>query len=228
MVIQAVSQAFKRIERSQKFIGLGILGLIGILFGGYFLYQGYVAKREQQAQIRFVDSIEILMQANTAGFDPKRKKYQQGLYEEAELAFQAAYDQNKSAYLAPYFVAMQATALIKQGKRAEAIAQYKKAIDLLSQKATMKNLFKIQIALLKIDDEALHENGIKELTQLAQNSDNMYQDLAQYYLGNYYWSNDQLDQAKSVWLQLMESQKESDLFVSPWAELAGMKLASIF
>ncbi len=225
--MQFVADTLKRIDRTQQIIGLAIIVFIGMSIGGYFVYHQYVANRERQAHVRFSDSLEILLQSEAAGKNPERKKYQQGLQEEAELAFQAGYDQHSSSYLAPYFIAMQASALIKQGKQDEARELYQKALASMPSRSPLRNLFATEIALLQIDNEASHETGLKALQSLAADSANKYQDFAQYYLGQFYWSQGKMQEAKTIWLKLIEEQKQYGEAASPWAQLATTQVSQI-
>jgi hypothetical protein len=223
--MQIVADALKRIDRTQQIIGLSIVILIGI--AGYVAYHHYMIKRERQAYARFTDSLEILLQGEAAKQNPEHKKYQQGLYEEAELAFQAGFDQHSDSNLAPYFRAMQASALVKQGKFDDAFHQLERAVDKIPTRSPLRALFTTQIALMKIDNTAMHEVGLQELRTLATDSSNHYQDLARYYLGQYYWSQGNLDEAKSEWLALIQEQKQYGDAASPWAQLAGTRISQI-
>ena len=51
---------------------------------------------------------------------------------------------------------------------------------------------------------------------LAQNKDNMFRDSAQYYLGRYYWAHNQIDDARAVWQQLVDEQRDEKMAPSPW------------
>ncbi len=228
MSMQAMVKNVQGLDRTYRMVALSFVGCIGIAIGGYFIYQARVAKREQQAHMRFADSFDILFQAGAAGYDEKRKKYQQGLFQEAELAFHAGHQHHKGAYLAPYFLVMKAVALLKQGKRDEALEHYQKAVKLMPASSPLKNLYATSVALMQIDNEATHEVGLKQLQQLAQDTANIYRDVAQYYLGSYYWSGDDIAQAKSVWQALVNDQRfVAGEAASPWAELAQTQLAQL-
>ncbi|MEX0671902.1 MAG: hypothetical protein WD068_00950 [Candidatus Babeliales bacterium] len=218
------ADALKRMDRTQKIISLTVIGFIGASIGGYLVYRPYIANREQQAHVRFVDSMEIYLQAQAAGQDKDKKKYQQGLYEEAELAFHAGSDQHASSYLSPYFIALQASAMLQQGKRDEALVLYEKAYNSIPTRSPVRNLFAIQLALIQIDDEKTSVNGVKSLQSLASDTANQYQDLAQFYLGQYYWSRGEIEEAKTVWLKLIEDQHQYGDASSPWAQLASMRI----
>jgi hypothetical protein len=90
----------------------------------------------------------------------------------------------------------------------------------------VRPLFALKRALIRLDssDTALQEQGLHELTALAQDAANICSDAAQFYLGQYYWSIDQLDKAQTVWQQLVAQRRVEPGMSSPWAELASAKL----
>ena len=61
---------------------------------------------------------------------------------------------------------------------------------------------------------------------LAQDKNNKNRDMAQFYLGLYYFSADNLADAKKVWLELVEQSTDTKNS-SPWAQEAEQKLASL-
>ena len=120
----------------------------------------------------------------------------------------------------PYYLSFQADGLLKQGKKNEAIGVMDEMIQHMPVSSPLLPLFKTKRALIKLDsdDEAIQQEAVQELEVLAKDSDNQFQDLAQFYLGRYYWSNDQIVEAKQVWQQLVDEQRKQRLAPSPWAE----------
>jgi hypothetical protein len=81
--------------------------------------------------------------------------------------------------------------------------------------------------LLDTDDSSMQERGKSALLSLMQDEDNRYKDIAFYYLGRFYFVNDQLDSAQKIWKELVDSQHMEQAAYSPWASLAQQKLDQI-
>ncbi|HEX4068828.1 MAG TPA: hypothetical protein VHX42_01895, partial [Candidatus Babeliales bacterium] len=88
-------------------------------------------------------------------------------------------------------------------------------------------LYEMERSLLQldVDDAKLNEIGLETLQKLAQDKDNMYRDSAQYYLGRYYWSNNQIADARAIWQQLVDEQRDEKMSPSPWVQQVQQQLA---
>ena len=196
------------------FMGLGAL----ILCGGFFmLYRWYVVSREQSVQKIFSQQVLAFDRAKT----PDE-------LEAMALEFKASHDANAGSHLAPYFTAYEVDALLKLDKKTEALAALDALIASLSSSNPLINLYKTKRALLKfdMDDANLQESGLKELQQLTQDKKNHERDMAQFYLGLYYYGAENVAEAKKVWQELVEQfidVKKS----SPWAQQAAQKLDAL-
>jgi len=162
--------------------------------------------------------------------------YQEALQGKDELAwgnvamlFNVGYEQHSSSALAPYFMMFYADSLLRKSDRAEAIAKMEEAINAAPADSPFINLFKTKLALVKVDDDisAISQEGLQLLKTLADDVDNTSRDMALYYLGLYYWTQDNLNEAKMIWQQLVDAFKHEKIGASPWASLAHTKLEQI-
>jgi hypothetical protein len=117
--------------------------------------------------------------------------------------------------------------LAKQAKGAQAIEAIGTVVASLPKESPVMPLYKTKLALMKIDmqDDALRAQGVDELRKLALDKDNKNNDVAQYYLGLYHWTRNELTEALDIWKNLVASQASEKLAASPWASLAQEKLA---
>jgi hypothetical protein len=190
--------------------------VIGAVCAAYLIYQWYACNQAQAAQELFEEQV--------AGY-VRAKSHEQ--LESAVQDLKSAHDQSSGA-MAPYFTAYEVDALIKLGKREEAIQGLDSLITSLSSSNPFVNLYKTKRALLKIDSEDIQtkEAGRVELENLAQDKKNKNRDEAQFYLGLYYYVADNMELAKKVWQELAEQSVESK-YPSSWSEQAKMRLESL-
>ena len=81
--------------------------------------------------------------------------------------------------------------------------------------------------MLADTDEQESVKGVQMLTELANDSSNMYQDAALYHLGRYYFVHDDFAQAKQTWTLLVDSHRLETTAPSSWALLAEQKLSQL-
>jgi hypothetical protein len=173
-----------------------ILVALGIILGIRMGYRWYDIKRNEAAQRAFSQAVAQFDKAQQAPVD---------MWGEVAMAFKLGYEQHSSSSLAPYFLAFQAQALLRQG-------HYREALDLLDSvekqgtPTPFARLYTIQKTLIKLDQEDTdtQEQGLQELLAIAQDAKNKYRDEALYYLGFYYWSRGDLVRAKAEWQLLVQ------------------------
>ena len=220
MTLQKISLVFRQMvraiygEKVKQFKYLKhifiCLGIVLSCVATFMLYRFYVMYRERASQKVFSEYVELF----------QKEHAEDGEWQKITAQFQHGYDQHSGSYLAPYYLSFQADGLLKQGKKNEAIGVMDEMIQHMPVSSPILSLFKTKRALIKLDsdDEAIQQEAVQELEVLAKDSDNQFQDLAQFYLGRYYWSNDQIVEAKQVWQQLVDEQRKQRLAPSPWAE----------
>ena len=206
-------------KNSDKISRYGFIAMVAIVVfvALFYGYRWYVVSREQTVQKIFSEQVIEYNKAHT-----------QGQLDTMVIDLQSGHDQYASSHLAPYFTAYEVDALLKLGKKAEALASLDALIASLSSSNPLINVYKTKRALLKfdMDDAVFLEEGIRELQQLATDVHNKDRDLAQFYLGLHYYVIDNLIEAKKVWQDLIELSLDSQN-PSPWAEQAKQRLESL-
>jgi len=205
----------------KHFVLSGIVVLLAVV-GSLVTYKVHVTSREQAAQKTFSECLEEYYKIMNGD---KSEQWQ-----EVERAFALGYERHKSANLAPYFLAFQAEALVQQKKQPEAIALMDTLLSSLSHSSPLYANYATKRALMKLDlaDDAEYQKiGLQELTLLAHDKNNNAKDLALFYLGYYFWSNNDFAGAKKEWTELTELNQKEAKYPSVWAQLAQMKLQQL-
>ncbi|TET06952.1 tetratricopeptide repeat protein [Candidatus Dependentiae bacterium] len=198
-----------------------ILMLILLGATGFWCYRWW--QRQQEAITQ--KALSECLYAYQAAFQDKDESWAN-----VTMLFNVGYEQHSSSSLAPYFLIFYADALFKQGKRNEALEKFDEAIKIVPSDSPLLFLYKTKRALIQMDDEEHtgRDEGLQELKLLAENEENKNRDMALYYLGLYYWAQDNVKEAQAIWQKLV-----NDFFThekigsSPWAVLARTKLEQI-
>lgn len=205
----------KYVTQYRTYFLAGLLAVAGVVgFGTYWYF--YTIKYEESAQQAFS---EVLHDYDRAYATPE-------LWSDVEIGAKTGYRQYARSALAPFFLAMQSEALLQQQKGQEALAVMKMMLDKLSSRSRFYSLYKIKEARIKIDSDSagIKEDGVRQLTSLANDEENRYQDEALYYLGMYYQTQGQKDKAQDVWQQLSAIKHDDKQGLSPWFLLAEQQL----
>lgn len=190
-------------------------------FGGYLGYRWYVVSREQAAHQTFAQAMyeyQTAIRSNSP----------------AELATVDAliargYDQHKASNIAPLFLALKADIQLQRNDVTQAMETLQQLVTALPATSPLAPLYKAKRALILLDssDEALQKNGVDELLSLARDKSNKVNDMALFYLGRYYWSKNDLDDAKRVWQELVNSYSMQEAYPSPWVQEASQALKQL-
>lgn len=196
------------------------LSIAAVATSSFFAYRWYVMYRERSAYkalTQYLDDYRRTRSEQDADWSP------------IEDLFKLGYEQHSSSHLAPFFLAFEADALIQQNKKIEAVKIFDEMISKSSAQDPLLPLFKTKRALVQLDieDSAAKEAGLQELISLGNDTKNIFNDVALYYLGEYYFVQDKLTEAKQTWQQLVNQQKHEQVMISPWAQLAQRKLDQI-
>ncbi len=215
MIMGAKVAKFKYIKHIM--VGIALLGVVGSTF---LMYRFWVVYRERASQKVFAESVE---KYNVA-FQSEAPDW-----EDIAVLFEKQYQQNTRSYLAPYLLQYKAEALLQQGRKSEAVEVMDRVIGQLQASSPLLPLLKTKRALIKLDipDEVMNQAGLEELEDLVRDTKNQFKDVSLFYLGRYYWSTDRIAQAKQVWQQLVNEQRQQKLAPSPWADEVKEKLASV-
>ncbi|HSC25409.1 MAG TPA: hypothetical protein VLB80_04320 [Candidatus Babeliales bacterium] len=205
--------------RSQgKYIALCII-VLAVIMLSFFGHKLWIQKKERSAQYDFGD---LMIEYDTISRekDPQWSK----LLEKFEEQFK----NHSHSSLLPYYLGYKVILLLNQDKRNEAIVTLNDMITHMEGSPIIA-LYETERALIQLDDEQIdiQNMGLEALKNLAFNDNNPYRDSAQYYLGRYYWSNDQISLAREVWQKLVDEQRDEKIAPSPWAHKVQEYLALI-
>lgn len=187
--------------------------VIGALVGGWYGYKYYVTYRATEAQSAFLDCLDESSRAYNL---TSKAASNIGVWDDAVLAFESGYDRNKRDDLAPYFLVLQAHALLQQDKKNEAVDVLSKALDAMGTSSVYYNWYRLVLARVYIDLPDRNDEGMSLLRELSKDEKNIYRDSALYFLGDYYWHRGELAQAKQVWQELIELFGKEEQAPSPW------------
>ena len=195
--------------------------LVGaVAWGGYQLYGMYTRSKEQAAHAIFAEYTQEYERA---------LKAQEEDWTAIETLFKKGYEQHSGSRLAPYFLAYQAEALLKQNKKQEAFTALNMAVNAM-RASEIKPLYEIKRALLQLDmaDQDTQNKGHEFLRKAANDPSNKYSDIAAYYLGLYSWTTNHPEQAKSIWEPLVAMGRIPDQKKrSPWGALVEPKMQQV-
>jgi predicted negative regulator of RcsB-dependent stress response len=219
MAIQNAHSLFKNISTflyaNSKQIAM-TLTFIVLLVGLFFAHKLWVINRERSAQYDFA-ALMIEFENVSREKDPQWS----ALLEK----FEAQYQKHASSSLLPYYLSYKVQILLAEDKKDEALLALDTMITHLSGSPLIA-LYEMERALIQldIDDAKLNEIGLSTLQTLANDKDNTYRDSAQYYLGRYYWAQNQIADARAVWQQLVDEQRDEKMSPSPWVDQVQQQL----
>lgn len=192
---------------------------VAVIIGGLVGYRWYHSNQEKAAQLLFSEGIELYQQAVTGTIQ----------WTQVDLFFNLGYERHKNCALAPFFLAFRAEALAQQKKNDDAIKVLAQAVDQMNPAQPFKTFYQTKLALLQIDstDTNTQQAGLSGLKTLADDTKNQSRDVAQYFLGLYYWNLNNIEQARVIWQELISSQMAEKHAMSPWAAQAEEKLSQL-
>jgi tetratricopeptide (TPR) repeat protein len=197
---------------NRKRIVLSALCLVGIICGfiAYGYYRTWVQSSAQKSfaeALRYYDApvgAKTIVTNGTIEFGSDEEKWKKV----AEV-FDAGYHKNSSANIAPFFKTYYADALAHLGKTDEAIAIMAKAVPSIASRE-LRDFYTAKVALMKLDNPAMQAEGLKTLTSIANDRSNTAHEVGLYYLGFYFWSIKNFEQARAYWQQLVVQYDKSD------------------
>ena len=205
------------LSRYMKEIGIALM-IVLLAAGGYLGYRAYIVSREQRAHQSFSDYVQEYQTALKT--DSKQE------WERMATLSANGYEQNRASQIAPLFLSLQSEAQLKLGKSVEAINTLGKAIELLPAGSPLAPALQLRQSLLQLDadDDALSKVGLQQLISIARDKEGSFKDMALFYLGRYYWAQDQIEEAKKTWQELEDSSWYDKAYPSPWMQEVKQKL----
>lgn len=201
------------IHQYARSIAIASLG-IGLLVGGYFGLQYYNSSRNQSAIIAY--------QACLDEYNHAREK--DDLWPHVELAAKVGYQQFSNTSFGPYFLGLQADALLEQHKMEEALALLKALQEKLSVRSPLYYNYALKKVLVMLDssNQAVVQEGLQQLDHLAHDLKNGQRDQALYELAYYYRTINDNAAAQATIKELTSSFPTTGMEGSIWAEQAAL------
>jgi tetratricopeptide (TPR) repeat protein len=184
----------------------------------FFAYKWWVIKRERAAQYDFA----FLMTEYDAMSREKDPQWAVLLEK-----FEKNYEKHSNSSLLPYYLGYKVQILLAQNKKEEALDTLNKMIAGIVPSSPMLAMYQMERAFVQLDsdDTQLQEVALQTLKTLANDTNNIFRDSAQYYLGRYYWSQNNIEEAREIWQQLIDEQRDEKMASSPWVDQVQAQLA---
>ncbi len=200
----------------KKIVLAGVAGVVLAIAGGIG-FNWYWKATQEAAQKDFFELLRYYDAPGDHKWGTVEKEYGQ------------AYDRNKRAGIGPMFRVYQADALAAQGKQDEAVALIEEVAGSIANRE-IKDFMKLKLALMKLDSKqaAVQKDGLVSLKAIAENTSHCAHEAGLYYVGYFFFVQNDMQQAKNYWQQLMVKYGMKDQRQqSGFAEQARGKLALI-
>ena len=219
MAIQRNSSLFKTITDAIEVHSKPLSYVLVFCLGGFILmcaHKMWVTHTDRAAQYDFsalMTEYEITAREKNPEWEDLLEK------------FETNYAKHSRSSLLPYYLSYKARILLNQNKKNEALTVLDVMISSLVG-SPLRNLYETERSLVQLDmeDESLQTTGLEALKKLAYDTTNNYRDTAQFYLGRYYWANDEIESARQVWQKLVDEQRDEKMAPSPWIHYVQSKL----
>ncbi|HEV2916808.1 MAG TPA: hypothetical protein VGW78_03610 [Candidatus Babeliales bacterium] len=194
--------------------------IIVLLLKGFFGYRWYQRYQNRSAQYDFGVLLDHYTQEQS-----NQKPDFMAIAGKAEKGYQ----KHRRSAVAPFFIALQTDALLKDNQKEEALQVMDAHAPQISEHTPIASLFHIKHALLLLDsaDEANRQKGLDQLQALARDTNNVFRDNALYQLFTYYWVNGKVQEAKLSGQELVDAYGQDMRASSPWVALVAEQLETL-
>ena len=206
---------------------------VGLLAGGYSAFQWYKKRQNVQAFAALVEISKAYENALTAAQNQQNLPEDQRTenpWEDVQLLLEALSSANKGSSLSPLFVFYQAELALKQeGDYDKACKLMEKGIDQLSKSSVYYDMFNLKRIKMLLDSpqENVAKAAVADLQLIAGNKNNYYYQDALHTLGMFQAAQGNMPAAIEAWTNLVKSQPEKSVIVSPFVTQAQDKLKSL-
>jgi len=211
-----------------------VLGAV-ILSVGYSYYKDGLQRRAQKDLVEALKSFDAPVHGaglkdEELNLDAEFFTSDKEKWTKVAQVFEQGYQKNKSAGIAPLFLAYQAQALINLGNLELAAKALNMALESMPE-SSARSFYKVKAALVSMDTEKkeLQEQGLQRLKAIALDTNNTANPMALYYLGQHYRNAKDFNEAKNYWNQLVLKYGKTTQKPSVWAQKAKkyLKLVSV-
>lgn len=212
-IFQQLISIYNRYRTLVTVVTTGILICIGL---GIYLYFSW----SQKKQAAYQALSETLIEHDRAYTSPD-------LWSDVEFGGRTGYRQFTGSVVAPYFIFLQAEALIQIGKLAEALEAMKQGIEKLPKKSPLYDYFALKVARLKMSmaDQSMQNEGLQEIETIARDEQVLARDKALYILAEYYEQQGDVQKSIDTWQRLADIEQKG--MVSPWILSAREKVTKV-
>ncbi len=232
-LVDKINKIFKFLVNNKKTVGLYILGFfvfIGLV-AGYFVYRSGVQRRAHNDFLIALDTFnaKVTKTLTNEKLAPNVFGSEKEKWEQIDKVFDKMYTRNKSAGIAPVFLAYRVEALLNLGQLSDAIKVQNLLLKHIPSKSALRTYNDIKLALMQIDTSIKEyvQSGLDTLKNIAYEQGNMSQDEALYRLGEYYWNSKDFKEAANYWNQLVIKFGKTAKYPSALASIARTKLKTI-
>lgn len=234
IVVEWIELAVDYAIEYKKLVLVGFLVLSGAT-GGFFWHRWNAACQSQRAHKELVEVLKLFEAPVVKESTSIDKKNLAQFYSESEKwenvasACSEAYKSYSRTAFAPFFLVYQSEALLNIQKKEAALLVLKQAFGLFKG-LVLRDFLRVKMALISMDcqDKELQQKGFEDLKRLAEDSDHAAHEQALYYLGLYYWNNNEFSLAKNYWQQMLVKYAQTDVRSGGvYTELVKPKLALI-
>ena len=232
-LVDKINKIYKFVLKNKKIVVLYFLGLLVLagLITGYFFYRAGVQRRAHADFLIAMDTFnaKIVKTVTNENLGPNVFSSEKAKWEQVDKVFKNMYEKNKSAGIAPMFLAYRVEALLNLGKLADAINVQKVLLKHIPSKSALKTYNNIKLALMQIDTDIKErvQIGLAGLKAIAYERGSVSQDEALYRLGQYYWNSKNFKEAANYWGQLVIPFGKTAKYPSVWTDIARTKLKTI-
>ncbi len=204
--------------------GAAFVALFG--YGCLKGYHFYNERKQKAAQALFSDVLheyEKVLKEQFKGEQSAQALAQQ--WEDVVVGLTSVEADHASTVYGAASYAVHASIAMEKHLYDEAFSFIDLAIKNVSKSSPLYNIYRTKRALMCMDGNKVEE-GIAALKELITDTANNSADTAAFYLGYYYWTNNDIAQAKEIWkFFTLQASNEKPEAVSPWAQIVQSKLA---
>jgi len=185
-------------------VGLVVLGL-----AAFFGYRSYSYRIQVSAHKSFMQSLKTYnAPVKKSMSEPTNKSLsfatEREKWEAVEGKFKQGYEAHSRSGIASMFLAYQSEALVNLDKFEESLVVLKRALELMVS-PQVKAYYELKLSLMQLDskNEQDVKAGLDRLEKISFEYKHLAHDQSLYYLGFYYWMNNNFNKAKSYWQQFI-------------------------
>lgn len=200
-------------------------------YGGYRWYKKSVQEKSFHHMTEVIESykksLDIAKKVRSSGQEISAEN---DPFIDIDLILQASQSASSGSSLSPIMLAYQAELTYEKTHDVDAARKlFAQASSKLSSGTFFHELFALKAACMGMDsaDEKIKQQGIKELTALANDEKSFVYEQAVYTLGLHEFVAGNVEQAKALWMKIAHKETEDDMFVSPWAKKATQRVQAL-